>query len=234
MFLAGIPLGRHQLEKPWSSTRSCQIATAFRPRPRASTISSRYGSQALALGAPRGPRARRVGGHRPTNGRFCQRGVGGHLDGNGRFCRPFAWPPAPAHREPGGQQITASRRAVHTGGFRDPSHRPAQAAESKNLLLLLVIQDVAHSGEGPWAHRLRQRLGRRQLMAGSAVSINGWIWVSTEVRHSRAACWAEHRVIESRLANAQPLSSLRNYFCLYRRRGSLLSCRARRCPRRGG
>src|SRR5438876_9657924 len=37
--------------KPGSSTRSCQIAIALRPRPSASTISSRYGSQALALGA---------------------------------------------------------------------------------------------------------------------------------------------------------------------------------------
>jgi hypothetical protein len=49
-------------------------------------------------------------------------------------------------------------------------------------LLLLVIQDVAHPSEGPWARRLRQRLGRRQLMAGLAVSINGWIWVSTEAQ----------------------------------------------------
>ncbi len=40
--------------KPWSLTRSCQIATAFRPRPSAATISSRYGSQALALGARAG------------------------------------------------------------------------------------------------------------------------------------------------------------------------------------
>src|SRR5882672_12141798 len=41
----------YRAEKPWSSTRSCQIAIAFRPRPSASAISSRYGSQALALGA---------------------------------------------------------------------------------------------------------------------------------------------------------------------------------------
>src|SRR5262245_45200371 len=37
--------------KPWSSTRSCQIAIALRPRSSASAISARYGSQALALGA---------------------------------------------------------------------------------------------------------------------------------------------------------------------------------------
>lgn len=46
--------------KAWSSTRSCQIAIAFRPRPSASAISSRYGSQALALGArPGGATGRR-------------------------------------------------------------------------------------------------------------------------------------------------------------------------------
>src|SRR5947209_7225903 len=47
--------------KPWSSTKSCQMAIALRPRPRPSTIKSRYGSQALAIG------------ERP--------GDGGHFDG---------------------------------------------------------------------------------------------------------------------------------------------------------
>ncbi len=37
--------------KPWSSTTSCQIAMALGPRARACSISSRYGSQALAVGA---------------------------------------------------------------------------------------------------------------------------------------------------------------------------------------
>ena len=37
--------------KPWSSTRSCQMATALRPRASASAMISRYGSHALALGA---------------------------------------------------------------------------------------------------------------------------------------------------------------------------------------
>ena len=36
---------------PWSSTRSCQMAMALRPRPNASTVSSRYSSQVLARGA---------------------------------------------------------------------------------------------------------------------------------------------------------------------------------------
>src|SRR5436190_638745 len=45
--------------KPWSSTRSCQMATALRPRVSASMMISRYGSQALALGV-------RPGGGGPT------------------------------------------------------------------------------------------------------------------------------------------------------------------------
>ena len=65
--------------KPWSSTRSCQIAMALRPRPSASSISSRYGSQALALGARpgRGDRGR---------GRWTPRP-------DGRFCRQSRWTP---------------------------------------------------------------------------------------------------------------------------------------------
>jgi GNAT superfamily N-acetyltransferase len=44
----------------------------------------------------------------------------------------------------------------------------------------VVVQDVTHPGEGLHVHRLRQRLGRRQLIAGFEVSINCRIWVSTE------------------------------------------------------
>jgi hypothetical protein len=51
-----LPIGiadatRQRAAKPWSSTRSCQMAIALRPRRSASMISSRYGSHALALGA---------------------------------------------------------------------------------------------------------------------------------------------------------------------------------------
>ena len=43
---------------------------------------------------------------------------------------------------------------------------PTQTAQGQNLLLLLVVQDVAHPDEGLQSHRPRQRLGRRQLIAG--------------------------------------------------------------------
>ena len=77
-------------------------------------------------------------------------------------------------------RLSADRDAVDPGRRRDPPHRPAQAAKAKNLLSFLLIQDVAHPDEGPWVRRPWLRLGRRQLMAGFAVSINGGIWVSTE------------------------------------------------------
>jgi hypothetical protein len=58
--------------------------------------------------------------------------------------------------------------------------RPAHAAERPDLLLLCVVQDVAHLGEGLHPPNPRQRLGPRQLIAGFEVSINCRFWVSTE------------------------------------------------------
>jgi hypothetical protein len=50
----------YRAAKPWSSTKSCQMAIALRPRPSASAISSRYASHALALGARPGRGTRAV------------------------------------------------------------------------------------------------------------------------------------------------------------------------------
>ena len=74
--------------KPWSSTRSCQIAMALRPRPSASAISSRYGSHALALGARpgRGTGAESVDTSALVAG--FRVGVGGHLPEMAGFDRP--------------------------------------------------------------------------------------------------------------------------------------------------
>jgi hypothetical protein len=43
-----------------------------------------------------------------------------------------------------------------------------------------VAQNVAHARGASRARRARQRLGRRQLIAGLEVSINCRFWVSTE------------------------------------------------------
>ena len=75
-------------------------------------------------------------------------------------------------------------------------------------MLLLLIQDVAHPGEGPYVRRPRQRLGRRQLMAGSEMSINGRIWVSTEGRFAADSrklskrCWRSPTANEASDARA--------------------------------
>jgi hypothetical protein len=87
---------------------------------------------------------------------------------------------ATTHHDTGGFQIAADRLAPDTGRFLDARERPAQSPERADLLLCGVVQDVAHPGEGLHVHRLRQRLGRRQLIAGFEVSINCRIWVSTE------------------------------------------------------
>ncbi len=69
---------------------------------------------------------------------------------------------------------------MHARGRPNALQRPPQAAERENLLLLVWLQDVAHLGEGLHARRLRQRLGRRQLIVGFEVSTNCRFWVSTE------------------------------------------------------
>src|SRR6185295_2368817 len=62
----------------------------------------------------------------------------------------------------------------------DVAKRPAQPAERKYLLLLVVAQDV-HLGAGPRSRRVRQRPGDLLLrLAGFQVSLTGRFWVSPE------------------------------------------------------
>jgi hypothetical protein len=70
----------------------------------------------------------------------------------------------PASRSFRGREVPARRGEVYADRFRDPPHRPARAAQAKNLLRLLVIQDD-HRPATPV-----NVIGRRQLMAGFAVS----------------------------------------------------------------
>ena len=76
----------YRAAKPWSSTRSCQMAIALRPR------AERLGDQlSIRLARARARRTARtrdrsgVGGHLRPGGRFWPPGVGGHLPRNGRF-----------------------------------------------------------------------------------------------------------------------------------------------------
>src|SRR5712691_1213383 len=62
---------------------------------------------------------------------------------------PFAWPPTTAYGNASGAQIAARSLTAHTGRRLDPPKRPPQAPEGEDLLLFLVVQDVAHPSEGP-------------------------------------------------------------------------------------
>jgi hypothetical protein len=53
----------------------------------------------------------------------------------------------------------------------DSADRPPKLPEREDLLLFCLLQDVAHPGEGHQVPRPRQRLGRRQLIAGFELSI---------------------------------------------------------------
>ena len=98
---------------------------------------------ARARRRPGGASRRWVGGHRPRSGRFCARGVGGHLVGGGRFWRPVRRPPALAHRNPGRLQIAAivARSTPVASSMRRT--RPSQSPQRQNLLLFVIIQDIA-------------------------------------------------------------------------------------------
>ena len=148
--------------------------------PAPSTISSRYGSQALALGA-RAARARRVGGHLRAKLRDLPAesvDTSGEMAG---FAGPSPGRPRPRTGNPGGPQIPrdrlaiARRSAAQCDGATSPS-RPS----ARTCCCFCLLQDVAHAGRRTPGPRPRQRLGRRQLIAGFEVSINCRIWVSTE------------------------------------------------------
>ena len=66
--------------------------------------------------------------------------------------------------------------------------RPAQAAQRTDLLLLVVVQDIAHADRRNTRSASASTSRPSQLIAGFEVSINCRIWVSTEVsdrsRHS--------------------------------------------------
>ena len=153
----------------------------------ASSISSRYGSQALAVGARLGGGGP-VGGpaearHEPASesvdtstGRICR--VGGHL--YGRFWR-VAPPPGGPHREPGGLEV---------GRRRSPAARPSPLAMRRSVqpnrpramtcCFFASLKRLAMAAQGPRSLAPRQRLERLLPMAGFQVSMYGRFWVSTE------------------------------------------------------
>src|SRR5260221_8975452 len=64
------------------------------------------------------------------------------------------------HRDPGGFQVATDRLATDRERLLDAPKRPSEPSERQNLLLLVVVQDVAHDGDGTRVPRRRQRLDR--------------------------------------------------------------------------
>ena len=87
---------------------------------------------------------------------------------------------SPAHGNAGRFQILAGRFPSDAGGFLDAPERPAKSPERHDLLLSLLVQDLAHGRHGARGSGGRQRLGRLCVVAGFQVSIDGRFWVSTE------------------------------------------------------
>jgi hypothetical protein len=134
------------------SSRACvnhrRPRHVWRPRPRPAKKRRDGCGDDLAVdlaGARAGsPSRRRGGGHRRLDDRFCPE-VGGHLGWkNCRVCRPFARTAAPTHRNPGRAQVRAGRNAMDDGSRCDPAQCPTQAPECSDVVLLLLVQDIAH------------------------------------------------------------------------------------------
>src|SRR5260221_14676818 len=64
------------------------------------------------------------------------------------------------HRDPGGFQVATDRLATDRERLLDAPKRPSEPSERQNLLLLVVVQDVAHDSDGTCVPRRRQRLDR--------------------------------------------------------------------------
>ena len=79
---------------------------------------------------------------------------------NGRSCGPFAQPPRATHGQARGAQVRPRRVPADPGLPLNAPKRPAQPPQRHDLLLLVVLKDVAHPYDGPQSRRRRQRLDR--------------------------------------------------------------------------
>src|SRR5439155_6311734 len=64
------------------------------------------------------------------------------------------------HRDAGGFQIATDRLATNRDGLLDAPKRPPEPSEREDLLLLGIVQDVAHVGDRTRVPSRRQRLDR--------------------------------------------------------------------------
>ena len=72
-----------------------------------------------------------------------------------------------------------------------------------------VAQNVAHARGASPARRARQRLGRRELIAGFEVSINCRFWVSTEVLRAERQ-WSQAELAQRVRVSRNSINSVEN------------------------
>ena len=102
---------------------------------------------------------------------------------------------------------------MHAGRPPNALQRPAEATQRENLVLCVWLQDVAHLGEGLHIRRLRQRLGRRQLIVGFEVSTKCRFWVSAEATANPMAI-LDLRTVQTLVSVAlTPTSGVAMDFC---------------------
>jgi hypothetical protein len=142
---------RHRLRQG-GALFALPFATALRPRPAVSSISFRYGSQALAVGARLGgggPVGSPAEGDKPT-----PKSANTSLPGFARSVDTSmacfgGWP----HRSAGRTPRPAAFRYAPTVSRRTPvaadaAQRPAQPTKGNDLLLLRVAQEIGHGDAG--------------------------------------------------------------------------------------
>src|SRR5580704_18393404 len=111
--------------KPWPSTRSCQMAMAFRPFANSASMNSRNGSHALADGVEGGVRVSSAG---PFS---CSGSVDTSMAGFG-WARPQ--PPGGRTGMPAAFKIGCGSFAPKVYGSFNPPQGPAKSAQRKDLL----------------------------------------------------------------------------------------------------
>ena len=153
-------------------------------------MSSRYGSHALAVGLRPGragvsadaePVITSMAGFELSSAAIV--GAEPVITSMAGFAGPGPIVPTD-DRDPRRLEIPARRLPTNARRGLDPPQAPPEAAKYKYLLLFVVAQDVAHSGEGPFGPPPRQRPGALLHMAGFGVIRYGRFWVITEVTGS--------------------------------------------------
>src|SRR5262249_7650795 len=91
------------------------------------------------------------------------------------------------HPDPCCLEVVSCGFSSHTGSLLDPSQRPSEPSQCKDLLSFFVAQNVAHASGGYRLSARCQRPWRLFSMAGFDVTTYGRFWVTREASSTRMA-----------------------------------------------